>query len=67
MIGPISRILLRYGAGGLVVAGLLGSDLGDQIAADEDILHLVQIGVGAAIGAGTELWYWAANKYGWSK
>lgn len=67
MIGPISRILLRYGSGALVTIGIVSPDMGGMLAVDEDVLSLVQIGLGSAVGAATEIWYWAANKYGWSK
>lgn len=67
MLAPISRILLRYGAGALVAVGLIDPDMGGTLAGDEDVLALLQIGIGSVAGAATEIWYWAAQKYGWSK
>lgn len=56
---PIARILLRYVIG--IVAG--GSvALGDQLAADPDIV----IAVSMLIGAAVEGVYWLAKRKGWA-
>jgi hypothetical protein len=67
MIGPISRIVLRYVAGALIAHGVLDMAAGTDIAGNADVLELVQLGVGAALGVATEVWYWAARKLGWAK
>ena len=67
MIGPISRIVLRYVAGALIAHGVVDMATGTEVANNADVLELVQLGVGAAIGIGTELWYALAKRYGWAK
>ncbi len=62
MTAVLARIALRYLAAGLVTAGYLDSDLGQQIGADPDILILV----GGAIGLAVEMAYAAARKLGWA-
>lgn len=58
--GPIARIILRY----IVGAAFMGSSqIGDQLAADPDIVVLVSVLVGGAV----EIAYALAVKYGWSK
>lgn len=66
MIGPISRIILRYLAGALVAYGLLDAPMGDQIASDPDILSFVSLGVGTAAGLATEVGYALAKRWGWA-
>ena len=67
MIGPISRIVLRYVAGALIAHGVVDMATGTDVANNSDVLELVQLGVGAALGIGTEVWYWAAKRFGWAK
>ena len=54
---PMARILLRYGVG---VA--LGSAIGQQLAADPDLVILVSLG----LGAGVEGAYALARRKGWA-
>jgi preprotein translocase subunit Sec61beta len=55
--GPIIRIVLRY----VVGAGFMGSvAIGDQLAADPDIV----MGVSLAIGAAVEVYSYIAKTYG---
>jgi hypothetical protein len=63
MTSVIIRIGLRYGAGYLVLKGLLSPDDASTLATDQD----VQMIVGVAVGAVTEGWYFLARKFGWSK
>ncbi len=63
MIGPISRILLRYLAGFLVLKAVLPEDVGNMISTDPDLVAVV----GALIAGGVEGFYMLARKYGWSK
>ena len=63
MTAVIVRIGLRYGAGYLVIKGLLPAEDGAMLSTDPD----VQMAVGAAMGFVAEGWYWAARKFGWAK
>lgn len=62
MIGPISRIALRYIAAALVTYGLVPHDVGSQIAVDPDLISLA----GAVIGFATEALYAIAKRKGWA-
>lgn len=66
MTGVLVRIILRYGAGFLVAKGLLTPEDGTALGVDPDVAQMLEIGIGAAIGAGTELYYALARKFGWS-
>ena len=56
---PIARIVLRY----VVGAGLLGSSvIGDQLAADPDIVFFASLALGAAVEGG----YALAKRKGWA-
>ena len=56
---PIARIVLRY----VVGAGLLGSSvIGDQLAADPDIVFFASLALGAMVEAG----YALAKRKGWA-
>lgn len=66
MSGVLARILLRYIAGALVAKGVLSDDLGASLSGDADILSAVSLGLGAVIGAATEVGYWLAKRFGWS-
>ena len=57
-LAPIARILLRYGVG-----YLLGSEIGETLALDQDVVMFVALGIGAA----TEAAYALAVKKGWAK
>jgi preprotein translocase subunit Sec61beta len=56
---PLARIILRYIAG----AGIMGSQaLGNQLAADPDLVLYLSLGLAAAVEAA----YAFAKKKGWS-
>jgi len=55
--GPIARIILRYGIGYLA-----GSQLGEQLAMDEDIVLMVSLGLAAAVEGA----YAFAKRRGWA-
>lgn len=56
---PLARILLRYVAG----AGIMGSQaLGDQLAADPDLVLYLSLGLAAVVEAA----YALAKRKGWS-
>lgn len=61
MVGPTSRIALRYLAGFLLLKGIIPQELADQIAADPDLLALL----GAGLTIAVEGFYFAAKKLGW--
>ena len=54
MTAAIARIALRYISGALVIKGLLPEDSG--IATDPDVLNVVEVALGLAIGAATRCW-----------
>lgn len=57
MMAPFARIVLRYGVG--LIAGMA---IGDQLAADPDVVLVVAAG----IGAGIEGAYVLARNRGWA-
>lgn len=54
----IIRIALRYLAMLLVAKGYFSSEDGSSFASDPDVAMAIDMAVGAAIAAGTELWFW---------
>jgi len=62
MIGPISRIILRYLAAALVTYGIVPVDVGAQIAMDPDLIALL----GLALAAAVEGVYTLAKRRGWA-
>jgi hypothetical protein len=56
---PIARIVLRYLIGGVAVGSMT---LGDELAADPDIVLAVSLGIGALVEAA----YAAAKRKGWA-
>lgn len=59
-MGPFVRIALRYGVGGIV-----GYEVGSQLAADPDVIAVTTAVTAMAVGFLTEGFYWLAKKYGW--
>jgi len=62
MIGPISRIILRYLAAALVTYGIVPVDVGAQIAMDPDLIALL----GLTLAALVEIIYTLAKRRGWA-
>lgn len=60
MFGPIIRIALRYGVGGIV-----GYEVGSQLAADPDVIAVTTAAAATLVGMATEGFYWLAKRYGW--
>ncbi|MAK86524.1 MAG: hypothetical protein CMK96_06200 [Pseudomonas sp.] len=60
MMGPIARIVLRYGAG-----ALFGVPVGMQLASDADVVAVVAVVIGGAVGVATEGAYALAKRWGW--
>lgn len=67
MTAVVARIALRYASGALVAKGFLPDDIGRGLAVDVDVLSIIEISLGLALGAATEAWYWLARKFGWAK
>lgn len=61
MIGPIVRIALRYGVGGII-----GYEVGSQLAADPDVIAVTTAAAAMIVGAATEAAYWLAKRMGWA-
>lgn len=61
MNGALGRIILRYGAG-----ALLGAGVGSQLAADPDLVLVVGTGASLVAAAAAEALYSLAKKKGWS-
>lgn len=62
MIGPLSRIVARWLAGGLVFLGIFLPEDALAFSTDPDILLLVGMGIGTL----TEFLYAQAKKRGWN-
>lgn len=60
------RILLRYVAAYLVARGILGQDMANALAGDPEVVALLEVAAGFAIGAAVEGWYWLAKRMGWA-
>ena len=67
MTSVIVRICIRYAAGALVIKGFIPEQIGNQIAADADILNVLEVVTGIGLGALAEGWYWLARRFGWAK
>jgi hypothetical protein len=67
MTSVVVRIVLRYIAAALVAKGVFTSADAGMFAADPDLINLVEVGAGLAIGGLTEWWYALARKLGWSR
>lgn len=65
MTSVIVRILLRYIAAALVAKGVFTSADAGALTSDPDVLNILEVGAGLAIGAVTEWWYWIARRFGW--
>lgn len=59
-MAPLIRILLRYGVGGLI-----GYEVGSQLAADSDVLAVTTVAATAFVGLVTEGFYILAKRFGW--
>lgn len=59
-MGPFIRIALRYGVGGII-----GFEIGSQLATDPDVVAVATVAATAAVGFVTEGAYLLARKLGW--
>jgi hypothetical protein len=62
MLGPFSRILLRYVAGYLVLKAALPQDVADMIASDPEIAGLIGVGITAVVEGA----YALAKRFRWA-
>lgn len=60
-MGPWIRIALRYGVGGII-----GYEVGAQLAADPDVIAVVTAAAAAVVGFATEGFYMLAKRWGWA-
>lgn len=65
-LGPVIRILLRYGIGILIGYGLL-SEATRGLAEDPDAVFLIEMAAYFLLAVFVEVWYGLAKKYGWAR
>ncbi|WP_309086700.1 hypothetical protein [Chelativorans sp.] len=65
MLGPLSRIILRYVAGALAMLGFITADMGHMLADDPDVAAVLQWALGILAAALAEGGYYLAKKVGW--
>lgn len=61
------RIFLRWLAGFLIAKGIFSESDASMIATDPELAAMIEVGLGMALGAISEAWYFLARKFGWSK
>lgn len=66
MTPAIIRIVLRYLAAFLIAKGVIDPSLGG-VSTDPDVIATIETVVGLMVAGATELWYWAAVRFGWRK
>jgi hypothetical protein len=66
MNAALARIFLRYLSMALIMWGWLSPADAKVITSDPDLAMMLEMAAGVAIMAGTELWYWAAKRFGWA-
>jgi hypothetical protein len=60
-MGPYVRIALRYGVGAVI-----GYEVGNQLAADPDVIAVATAASAAVVGFLTEGFYALARTWGWA-
>lgn len=65
MSGPIARILLRYVGMFFAAKGYFDDSAATALIEDRDLQQVIEMGIGLAISAGTEIYYKLALKRGW--
>lgn len=66
-MGVFVRIFLRWLAGFLIAKGIFSESDASMIANDPELAAMIEVGLGVALGAISEAWYFLARKFGWSK
>jgi uncharacterized membrane protein len=59
-MGPLIRIILRYGVGAII-----GYEVASNLAADPDVVAVATVAAASLAGAVTEYFYIIAKKFGW--
>lgn len=59
-MGPLIRIILRYGVGAVI-----GYEVGNQLASDPDVIAVATVAATAVVGVATEGFYYLAKRWGW--
>ncbi|WP_045834463.1 hypothetical protein [Hyphomicrobium sp. 99] len=67
MTNIILRIGLRYVAAFLMARGLLSPDIGTTLAADDDVIQMIEVALGSLVGVAAEVWLYAERKFGWER
>lgn len=62
----VIRIILYIVAGYLLRGGWIPEDVAEQISNNEELVLLLEAGVGVVVTAGTVLWWRLAKRWGWS-
>lgn len=57
------RILLRYIAMALVTKGWLSADDAASISGDQELISMIEMGLGAVLASITEVWHWIERKW----
>lgn len=61
----VIRIILYIIAGYLLRGGWIPEDVAEQISNNEELVLLLEAGVGVVVTAGTVLWWRLAKRWGW--
>lgn len=64
-MGPLARIIVRYGAGALANMGFFAPELAERMAADADVIQMVSYGLAGGALVLTEGYYWLAKRRNW--
>lgn len=59
-MGPLIRIILRYGVGAII-----GYEVASNLAADPDLVAVASAAGAALVGIVTEGFYYLAKRWGW--
>lgn len=59
-MGPLVRIILRYGVGAVI-----GYEISSQLASDPDVIAVATVAATALVGLVTEGFYYLAKRWGW--
>jgi hypothetical protein len=65
-MSPLVRILLRYGSGLLIAKGLLDAETGNMLVDDPDVARSLELALGTAMAAASEVWFFLAKRFGWN-
>ena len=65
MSGPLARILIRYVSAFLIAKGFFDGETVRLLSEDPELAAILEIAIGAALGAASEAFYFIAKKYGW--